>query len=219
VLPTYNSQAIEACLHRIPGLSEHYLYLNDDFLLGREVSPEDFFTPAGLAKVRLSPPAFMHDGPLGAEAIPTEWASRNVRELIERDFGLKVDRRAMHAPYAQRRSVLQEVETRYGEAVAATRAARFRSPTDLAIPSMLSLHLSIATRAGVAWPMAPHEYVYADTGRADWPARVDDMLRRRPKFICINATRHDEIPAVTQAQNIDRLLGQMFPYASTFEVS
>jgi len=34
-LPTFNSAAIECHLHRIPGLSENFLYFNDDFLLGK----------------------------------------------------------------------------------------------------------------------------------------------------------------------------------------
>ena len=34
-LPTFNSCAIESQLHRIPGLAECYLYLNDDFFLLR----------------------------------------------------------------------------------------------------------------------------------------------------------------------------------------
>src|SRR5690606_13520715 len=50
MLPTFNSHAIESCLHRIPGLSEHFIYLNDDVFLGREVSAHDFFTMAGLPK-------------------------------------------------------------------------------------------------------------------------------------------------------------------------
>ena len=46
-LPTFSSPAIEAHLHRIPGLSEHFLYFNDDVLLGQPVWPEDFFAPGG----------------------------------------------------------------------------------------------------------------------------------------------------------------------------
>ena len=42
--PTFNSHAIESKLHRIPGLSEHYLYVNDDVFFGRRISPSDFFT-------------------------------------------------------------------------------------------------------------------------------------------------------------------------------
>lgn len=43
-LPTFSSPAIEAHLHRIPGLSESFLYFNDDVFLGKEIWPEDFYT-------------------------------------------------------------------------------------------------------------------------------------------------------------------------------
>ena len=42
-LPTFNSYSIEANLHRIKGLSEHFLYFNDDMFLIQPVKPEDFF--------------------------------------------------------------------------------------------------------------------------------------------------------------------------------
>ncbi len=43
VLPTFNSLSIETVLHRIPGLSEEFLYFNDDFFLLKPVVPCDFF--------------------------------------------------------------------------------------------------------------------------------------------------------------------------------
>lgn len=42
-LPTFNSMAIELNLHRISGLSEQFVYFNDDILLNKPVTPEDFF--------------------------------------------------------------------------------------------------------------------------------------------------------------------------------
>ncbi len=71
-LPTFNSHSIEANLHRIPGLSDHFLYLNDDVLLGREVSPRLFFTPAGdtIHHSRRSPSG----GPPTSTSRPTSWA-------------------------------------------------------------------------------------------------------------------------------------------------
>lgn len=42
-LPTFNSQAIELFFHKIPGLSEHFVYFNDDCFLTAPVCPEDFF--------------------------------------------------------------------------------------------------------------------------------------------------------------------------------
>lgn len=42
-LPVFNSNAIETQIYRIPGLSRHFLYLNDDFLLINDVTVSDFF--------------------------------------------------------------------------------------------------------------------------------------------------------------------------------
>lgn len=42
-LPLYNSQAIEVGLHRIQGLSDHFVYFNDDLYLTDYVQPDFFF--------------------------------------------------------------------------------------------------------------------------------------------------------------------------------
>ncbi len=42
-LPTFNSNAIDLCLHKIPGLSERFVYFNDDTFLINTVRPNDFF--------------------------------------------------------------------------------------------------------------------------------------------------------------------------------
>ena len=42
-LPTFNSRTIDRFLWRIKGLSDHYVYFNDDFFLIRNVKPEDWF--------------------------------------------------------------------------------------------------------------------------------------------------------------------------------
>lgn len=42
-LPTFNANTIELNFHRIPGLSEHFVFFNDDMFLTRPVKPEDFF--------------------------------------------------------------------------------------------------------------------------------------------------------------------------------
>ena len=43
-LPTFSSPAIEMNLHRIPGLSDYFIYFNDDVFLGRPVFPYDFMS-------------------------------------------------------------------------------------------------------------------------------------------------------------------------------
>jgi len=42
-LPTFSCQAIEWNLHRIEGLSENFVFFNDDVFLIRDTKPEDFF--------------------------------------------------------------------------------------------------------------------------------------------------------------------------------
>ena len=42
-LPVFNSNALEICLHRIPGLSERFVYFNDDTFLLKPTHPTDFF--------------------------------------------------------------------------------------------------------------------------------------------------------------------------------
>lgn len=52
--PVTNSNSIETTLCNIPGLSEHFIYLNDDFLITRPLEYTDFFTESGLAKIQPS---------------------------------------------------------------------------------------------------------------------------------------------------------------------
>ena len=42
-LPTFNSTTIEMHMHRIKGLSQHFVYFNDDIFLNHPVSPDYFF--------------------------------------------------------------------------------------------------------------------------------------------------------------------------------
>ena len=50
-LPTYNSTTIEMFLDRIPGLSEHFIYANDDMYALNPMTPDDFFTVDGKIKM------------------------------------------------------------------------------------------------------------------------------------------------------------------------
>eukprot|EP01087_Luapelamoeba_hula_P016073 TRINITY_DN4908_c0_g2_i3.p1 TRINITY_DN4908_c0_g2~~TRINITY_DN4908_c0_g2_i3.p1 ORF type:complete len:1115 (-),score=138.63 TRINITY_DN4908_c0_g2_i3:111-3455(-) len=69
-LPTFSSPAIECHLHRIPGLSQKFLYFNDDTMLGLPVWPDDFYTTGKGAKVFLAWPV-----PDCSEGCPSSWIS------------------------------------------------------------------------------------------------------------------------------------------------
>lgn len=46
-VPSFNSNGIEANLQYIPGLSECFLYLCDDYFIGKKLSMDDFISPDG----------------------------------------------------------------------------------------------------------------------------------------------------------------------------
>ncbi len=80
-LPSFNSTTIESHMYKIPGLSEHFVYFNDDFFIINTIEKERFFKnglPCDIA-------AFRFNSGLG------QWAKRiknNVR-LINRHFDKK----------------------------------------------------------------------------------------------------------------------------------
>lgn len=47
-LPVFNSNVIDLYISRIEGLSEHYLYACDDYIVMRNLQPEDFFSDNGI---------------------------------------------------------------------------------------------------------------------------------------------------------------------------
>jgi len=52
-LPCFNSAVIESYLYKIPDLSEHFLFANDDMFFSAAVSPDFFFKEDGFPIVRL----------------------------------------------------------------------------------------------------------------------------------------------------------------------
>ncbi|KAM4037761.1 N-acetylglucosamine-1-phosphotransferase subunits alpha/beta [Anomaloglossus baeobatrachus] len=67
-LPTFSSPAIESHIHRIPGLSQKFIYMNDDVMFGTHVWPDDFFSHSKGQKVYLTWPV-----PNCAEGCPGSW--------------------------------------------------------------------------------------------------------------------------------------------------
>lgn len=82
-LPLFNSEAIESYLPYIPGLSNHFIYGNDDMYLSRYVDKTFFFTPDGYPIVRLK-----HQ--VSSKYIKTSMYTRsilNLQKIIRKTFG------------------------------------------------------------------------------------------------------------------------------------
>lgn len=179
-LPTFNSHAIETALHRVPDLAEHFVYLNDDFLLGRPVRPEAFFSPAGLAATYLGRHVVgLDDQPDAPAYLRAAW---NNRRLLQEAFGVTITHNLAHAPYPHRRSVLEELEQRFPDELAATARAPFRSDTDVSTLSSLAQHYGLATGRSYT---ASADLAYVDLAHPDADKQLRRLLHRDQDFICL----------------------------------
>ncbi|HEX5090932.1 MAG TPA: stealth conserved region 3 domain-containing protein [Nocardioides sp.] len=215
-LPTFNSHAIESALHRLPDLAEHFVYLNDDFFLGRPLGPETFFSPAGLAAVWFSPNTVgLDDTPGAAPYLKAAW---NNRRLLQKAFGAVLTDNLAHAPYPHRRSVLEEIERRFPAEVAATARSPFRSDTDLSMLSSFAQHYGLLTgRAYAAHHPDQAERAYINIANSDLEWQLTKVLERQQDFLCL-ADHHDH--ALNQ-ERLDRTLTEFmaayFPVAAPWE--
>jgi hypothetical protein len=211
--PTFNSHAIESRLHHIPGLAEHFIYVNDDVFLGRPVTPDQFFLPSGLARFFESGAPIVA-GPTRPDDLPVMAAGKNNRAVLADRFGRLLTRKLQHTPHPQRRSVLAEIEQHCPDLVAATAGHPFRHPDDLSLPSSLQPYWAYMTGRAVPGRL---RYLYTDLKHPETPVRLMSLLRHRSKDVfCLNDTDAD--PAA-QADLLAEFLPAYFPFPAPFETT
>lgn len=215
VLPTHNSHAVEAQLHRIPGIAEHFLYSNDDMFFGRPVRPELFFTSSGLTQfvecdVRIG------IGPSRAHRSGHDNAARVNREVLERRFGRVITRDLQHCATPHRKSVMFELEREFAEEFRRTAAARFRSATDVSVTN--SLYHYYATFTGRAVPTTVPKTRYIQTTRASALPQLERLLARRDAdMFCLNDGSVPEVPEELRERVVRDTLEAYFPVKAPWE--
>ncbi|WP_127475876.1 stealth family protein [Microbacterium sulfonylureivorans] len=214
-LPTHNSHAVEAQLHRIPGLAEHFLYSNDDMFFGRLSEPELFFTPAGVTKfveceVRIgagapAPHRSGHDNGL-----------RVNRALLKERFGRTIGRDLEHCATPLRKSVMAELEQVFPDDFARTAASRFRSSTDISVTNSLYHYYALMTGRAVATRQPRVRYVQttlaASLGRMERLAERTDI-----DMFCLNDGGETEVPEQLRTRVLRASLERMFPVRAPWE--
>jgi hypothetical protein len=183
-LPTFNSHAIETFLHQINGLSENFIYFNDDFFLSGFVRPTDFFTAQGQSICRLEPYGTLpYLAELRTEGVAEEWqcAAVNGAELMLEKENYLPTQVHRHAPYAFSRSLYGELELAYLAEMDATRSARFRSPDDYSFSSFLYHHYAINRRFSV--PVSEDSMIVRHTNFRQF---LDRKTYANVRFFCLN---------------------------------
>ncbi len=227
LLPVFSTRPIEFCVHRVPGLAEHFLYFNDDFMLGRAVTPADFFLPDGrpLVWAVKRSERFMR-GLLEGEQSGSSHASAVARShrLIAARFGRTWPYTMRHFPKAMTRATADALWQAFPDEVAATLASPFRSPSDIFVLMLYPLYL-LATGQGkvriingirqaadlVRGRLA---HIGASLGDAAMRRKLWSIRVLRPLTYCLN-----DAPGATDAQRLSlrRFLASAFPEPCGFE--
>jgi len=215
VLPIHNSHAVEAQLHLIEGLAEHFLYSNDDMFFGRPVEPELFFSPAGITRfvecgVRIGA------GESAVQRSGHDNALRVNRALLHERFGRTITRDLEHCATPLRRSVMAEVEQAFPDDFARTAASRFRSATDISVTN--SLYHYYAQFTGRASATTRPRVRYVQTTLAASLAGMERLARRRDvDMFCLNDGGSAEMPEELRVRTITGILERMFPVIAPWE--
>ena len=221
LLPTFDSGNIESYIHRIPGLSERYFYLNDDVFFGAPVQISDWFCPGGVYTAWSDEPQ-VSDEPLRMDATSPEnacrfsnlWLSRLAAQTCsayEHTF-----RTFAHSPRPMLRSVLYALEQQLPEMFAAVRSTVFRTWDKPTVVSDFVLRWKL--EQGLA-QMRDYSHMHFSTGAPDSGAQLQILSAYigRLDFFCINDTTDDAQAHDPRLVAVRQTLERMFPVVSSFE--
>jgi hypothetical protein len=236
-LPTFNSHVIEAYLHRIPGLAEHYIYFNDDFFLTAQTNPEDFFTPNGLPYIFTDWRTCRRNGYLRHTHPHARSWWNTLMGLARRGVPVP-DILTAHGPCPMTGSIAQSVFDFFARSISDFSNHKFRD----AAGNSFNFFYTLINRSDKQHPsgekafyshMAPlWAYVfkravpcdvpwqYVSTRRKDSKRLYASLLRqkdkdKRPLFLCLN-----DIPGPNrrkQQRRLTEFLERRWPTPSSFE--
>lgn len=129
-LPTFNSHVIEAHLHRIPELSDHFIYFNDDVFVARPLSPSHFFSSNGIASIFTANKSIKNMLNRGIHT-PTLLASRNSIKLLQANYDCIIDFSLVHTYVPLTKKIYQLAWQKYKDEIISFLNNKVRGTNDL----------------------------------------------------------------------------------------
>lgn len=219
-LPVFDSGHIESYLHHIPGLSEQFLYFNDDVFLGAPFEPALWFDgEEGSLKVFVESEAAPSFDDLRADvAAPVNCATLS-RRWLSAQYADYVHAPCLyaHAPRPMRKSQLHQLEALAPELFASVRQSTFRSWQNPALlPDLVPrwmVHMGYA-RQQVLDPL------HIASGADDAPKALAQLVERFGElpFFCINDTCDEAEDDDPRLLRVAATLQQLLPHPSSFEL-
>jgi len=198
-LPTFNSHVIEACLHRIPGLSEHFIYFNDDVFAARDLPKNHFFCGNGLASLFLTQKSLrvMHDKGV---TTPTLGASLQSARLLKTAYGSSVDTPLVHTYIPLLKSTFVRVWERHEHEIHRFMHNRFRGNEDLNLATFLVPWT--AYFEGAAVPATDICYYFnqrSPAAQTHWKQLMAQKKEAAPHSFCANDFNDNHATGVRDA--------------------
>ena len=193
-LPTFNSSAIEANLHRIEGLAEKYIFCNDDFFFGKKVCEDDFFTEDGQIRffeTKAEIPRDLVGWQKRQSIMKRAW---NTTQELRRVYGDDKEHFFLHhVPYVMRKSLVQDVEQQFPEVFKKVSAAKFRSEDTGRVTCCLVPYAGFYTGRAKPSQCDCHYFSFRSSVFQD-VRHMNKLFKERPKFFCVQdeAIRIDE---------------------------
>ena len=214
-IPSFNSSVIEHFFHKIPGLSERFLYANDDMFFNREVKPSDFFRSDGLPVIRLNRRMFKWLSLFWKEKILKKKMSnynkvvRNAANLVKHRYGKFYLHKAHHNIDAYLKSDFKDTFQTFQKEIEGTLDNHIRNDNDI--------QRSLYSYAAMAKHKAHVKFVNHKTSfhfHIEKMHYYKKLAKCSPMFFCMNDSEYaDENARITMAE----FLNQRFPQKSAFE--
>ena len=219
-LPTFNSHVIEAFLHKIPGLAEQYIYVNDDVFLGRPVKKSDFFTSNGM------PYCFIDWRPLrkfgyGWRRTPHSASYYNTLRLLQ-ECGIfsRKDKGFIcaHGPYAQTIRNAEDAFRFYEGAILDFCGNRFRTTQEMAFYCHAAPMWLFEKKRIIP---CDERYFYVQNRQVDRGVYYRILLESQeqaapPMFFCINDTGSAPLKS-SWDRDLRDILSKYFPEPGSME--
>lgn len=193
-LPTFNSISIESMTWRIPGLSEHYIEFNDDFLLTAPTKPEDFFTTDGKVVcygkkyssllVRITRLTKYRKN--GNKIVSFKETMCNAARLLGHYLSFI---KLYHTPRALLKSVFEEYFSKHPENLRKNISHRFRCSNQYNVQEIQYLILRDSARCELRRAYDNLLYLKPKKNKPEYTIRKLELFSSKPgfKFACINS--------------------------------
>jgi hypothetical protein len=184
VLPTFNSHVIGAFLHRIPGISKHFIATNDDIFALRVIEKEAFLTRNGIIKINSTASGISHHG------VPTNSNPESARANAHLKMSEHFDKpiypfRLKHVPVVIDRDAMCYLEESYKQEFSKLASNQFRNESDF---DPVYLHAFFLHESGRALLVNSIKYEYLGTHSENLSKNVENLLARNLDFLCLNDT-------------------------------